>query len=165
MHRGTKMRTILFFVSLCLCVSHTLADDWPQFLGPNANGTSAEKGLIDSFPDAGPPLLWDKDVGTGYSAPSVRRGKLVLHHRIKDEEIVEAFNAADGKTLWRYTYPSTFVDPYRYSNGPRCTPLLTADRCYTFGAEGKLICLDLATGKLIWQRDTQKDWEVPEAFF
>jgi outer membrane protein assembly factor BamB len=155
----------LFFVSLCLCVSHIFADDWPQFLGPKANGTSAEKGLIDSFPENGPPLLWDKDVGSGYSAPSARGGKLVLHHRLKDEEIVEAFNAADGKSLWRYAYPSAFVDPYRYSNGPRCTPLLTEDRCYTFGAEGKLICLELATGKLVWQRDTQKDWEVPEAFF
>ena len=160
------MRSIaLFFVSLCVCASHNVADDWPQFLGTKANGTSAEKGLIDSFPDAGPPLLWEKDVGAGYSAPSARGGKLVLHHRIKGEEIVEAFGAAEGKSLWRYAYPSTFVDPYRYSNGPRCTPLLTADRCYTFGAEGKLLCLDLATGRLIWQRDTQKDWEVPEAFF
>src|SRR5437667_395544 len=45
------------------------------------------------------------------------------------------------------------------------TPLLSADRCYTFGAEGKLFCLELSTGKLIWQRDTAKDWEVPPAFF
>lgn len=156
-----------FFVSLCLggSFTHSRADDWPQFLGPNANGISAEKGLIDIFPDGGPPLLWEKDVGTGYSAPSIRGGKLVLHHRIKDEEIVEAFNAADGQPLWRYAYPSTFVDPFGYNNGPRCTPLLTADRCYTLGAQGKLLCLDLTTGKLIWERDTQKDWEVPEAFF
>jgi outer membrane protein assembly factor BamB len=159
----------LFFVSLCLGVriisTHTFSADWPQFLGPKADGTSSENNLLDSFPDAGPPLLWEKDVGTGYSAPSVRDGKLVLHHRVKEEEIVEAFSPVTGSSIWRYAYPSTFVDPFGYNNGPRCTPLLTSNRCYTFGAQGKLLCLDLADGKLVWQRDTQKDFEVPEAFF
>jgi len=88
-----------------------------------------------------------------------------LHHRIGDEEIVECLETATGKPLWRYGYPSRFEDPYGYNNGPRGTPLLTADRCYTFGAEGKLICLELQTGKLVWQRDTAKDFEVPPAFF
>ena len=156
----------LWFLWLCFLSTQPLfSDDWPQFLGPNANGISAEKGLIDSFPASGPPLVWEKQIGNGYSAPSVSAGKLVLHHRIGAEEIVEAFNPADGKSIWRYAYPSKFVDPYGYSNGPRCTPLLTTDRCYTFGAEGKLLCLELDTGKKVWERDTQKDWEVPEAFF
>ena len=53
----------------------------------------------------------------------------------------------------------------RPAHGPRGTPLLTNDRCYTFGAEGKLLCLELQSGKLVWQRDTGKDWNVPEAFF
>ncbi|HWN94881.1 MAG TPA: PQQ-binding-like beta-propeller repeat protein, partial [Methylomirabilota bacterium] len=108
---------------------------------------------------------WEKQVGTGYSAPSVRDGKLVLFHRLGREEIVQTFDAASGKEEWRYGYPSSYVDPYGYNNGPRCTPLLTSNRCYTFGAEGKLLCLDRATGQLVWQRDTAKDWEVPEAFF
>ncbi|HAV61744.1 MAG TPA: hypothetical protein DCY13_05185, partial [Verrucomicrobiales bacterium] len=52
-----------------------------------------------------------------------------------------------------------------YNNGPRCTPLLTEDRCFTLGAEGKLTAVELATGKQLWQRDTAKDFQVPEAFF
>jgi len=156
----------LWVLWLCgILTQPAFSDDWPQFLGSNANGTSTEKGLIDSFPAGGPPIVWEKQVGNGYSAPSVGKGKLVLHHRTGDEEVVEAFNPADGKSVWRYAYPSKFVDPYGYSNGPRCTPLLTADRCYAFGAEGKLLCLELASGKKVWERDTQKDWEVPEAFF
>jgi outer membrane protein assembly factor BamB len=152
-----------WFAALSLHLSH--ASDWPKFLGPNANGTSSETGLIDSFPPSGPPLLWEKDVGAGYSAPSILAGKLVLFHRIKNEEIVEAFEPATAKSLWKYSYPSAFIDPYGYNNGPRCTPLLNKDRCYTFGAEGKLLCLDLNSGKKIWERDTGKDWQVPEAFF
>ena len=142
-----------------------MAEDWPNFLGPRANGISSETGLLDQWPTNGPPLLWENKIGTGYSAPSVRGDLLVLHHRLGDEEIVECFDAATGKPDWRYAYPSHFVDPYGYNNGPRGTPLLTADRCYTFGAEGKLVCLDLKTGKLVWQRDTGADWTVPPAFF
>ncbi len=157
-------------VASSLWAFHCLADDdnaqgWPRFLGPRANGTSAETGLLDKWPTNGPPLVWEKEIGSGYSAPSLRGNLLVLHHRIRDEEIIEAFETATAKPLWRYAYPSHFVDPYGYNNGPRSTPLLTEDRCYTFGAEGKLVCLDLQSGKLLWQRDTGVDWNVPTAFF
>jgi len=141
------------------------AEDWPQFLGPRQNGISGETGLPEKWPTNGPPLLWEKTIGTGYSAPSVRGKLLVFHHRLGNEEVVEALQAADAKPVWRYGYRSDFVDPYGYNNGPRCSPLLTSNRCYTFGAEGKLLCLDLQGGKLIWERDTQKDWNVPPAFF
>lgn len=141
------------------------AEDWPQFLGPRSNGTSLETGLVEKFPSAGPPLVWEKAIGTGYTAPSIRQGLLVLHHRLDDEEVVQALDATKGEPRWRYAYQTKFQDPYGYNNGPRCTPLLTSNRCYTFGAEGKLLCLDLHSGKLIWQRDTEKDWTVPPAFF
>ncbi len=140
-------------------------EDWPRFLGPRGDNTSTETGLLDQWPTNGPPLLWEKTVGSGYSAPSIRGELLVLHHRLANEEVVEAFLAASGRPVWRHAYSSRFVDPFGYNNGPRCTPLLTTNRCYTFGAEGRLICLDLKTGKLIWERETAKDWSVPDAFF
>ena len=140
-------------------------EDWPRFLGPRANNISSETGLLDKWPTNGLPLVWEKRIGSGYSAPSVLKQRLVLHHRLADEEIVEAFEAPTGRSLWRYVYRSGFVDPFGYNNGPRCTPLLTTNCCYTFGAEGKLICLDISTGNLVWQRDAAKEWNVPEAFF
>lgn len=165
------MKTFLQSAGLALAtIVHSIAAndagaDWPRFLGLNADNISRETGLLDRWPTNGPPLIWEKSVGTGYSAPSVRGELLVLHHRIGNEEIIEAFNAATGKPVWRHAYPSRFVDPYGYNNGPRCTPLLTERRCYAFGAEGKLTCLELQSGKVVWERDTAKDWNVPEAFF
>ncbi len=141
------------------------AADWPRFLGPHGDNTSPETNLLASWSTNVPPLAWERSIGSGYSAPSVIGGLLVLHHRLGDEEIVEALDAASGKSKWQRKNPSRFTDPFGYNNGPRCTPLLTSNRCYTFGAEGKLQCLDLATGELVWQRDTSKDWNVPEAFF
>ena len=142
-----------------------VAEDWPRFLGPRGDNTSLETRLLEKFPTNGVPILWEKKIGTGYGAPSVRDGQLVLHDRVGGEEVVQSFDAATGKPSWRYAYPSSYVDPYGYNNGPRCAPLLTSNRCYTFGAEGKLLCLDRLTGKLIWQRDTGTEWNVPPAFF
>jgi len=137
-------------------------DDWPVFLGPGGFGVSNETGLLDKWPAAGPPMIWEKKVGSGYSAPSIRGNRLVLHHRIGGDEIVECMRADTGEMLWEYKYPSTFSDPFGYSNGPRCSPLLTADRCYTFGAEGKLLCLDLKTGTKTWLRDCYADFDLKD---
>lgn len=159
------MPRLSFLALLAASALAALADDWPEFMGPNRDQVSAERGLIDTISPAGLRLVWEKAVGKGYSAPSVRDGKLVVHHRVGREEIVEACDPKSGQTLWKHAYPSDYRDPFGYNNGPRCSPLLTADRCYTFGAEGVLLCLDFATGKKVWQRDTAKDFDVPEAFF
>ncbi len=50
------------------------AEDWPRFLGPRGDNTSAESGLLEKFPTNGVPVIWEKQIGTGYGAPSVRGG-------------------------------------------------------------------------------------------
>ncbi|MFQ5732938.1 MAG: PQQ-binding-like beta-propeller repeat protein, partial [Planctomycetaceae bacterium] len=135
-------------------------DDWPRFLGPSQFGISQETGLLKTWPENGPPMIWEKKVGSGYSAPSVRGNRLVLHQRVGDREVVECMRADTGKTIWEYKYGSRYTDPFGYNNGPRCSPLLTPDRCYTFGAEGKLLCLELKTGKKIWMRDCYADFNL-----
>ncbi|MDX1952236.1 MAG: PQQ-binding-like beta-propeller repeat protein [Verrucomicrobiota bacterium] len=156
--------SIIIFI-LLVSGNCNLAADWPRFLGPLGNGISRETNLISKWGTNGPALIWDKEVGTGYSAPSILGDLIVLHHRVGRDEQVEAFSKKTGSSVWKHAYPSNFIDPYGYNNGPRCTPLLVSNRCYTFGAEGKLLCLDLQNGKLIWERDTAKEWEIPEAFF
>jgi outer membrane protein assembly factor BamB len=139
-----------------------LAGDWPEFMGPTRDQISPETGLRTTLPA---PVLWAREIGTGYSAPSVRGGLLVLHHRVGDEEVIEAMDAATGKTKWRQSYPSRFTDPFGFNNGPRGTPLLTAEHCYTLGAEGVLTCVSLADGRTVWTRRTSAEFNVPEAFF
>ena len=160
----SSTRCILVSLLFC-CALHTFAADWPEFLGPNRDGASPETGLLDRFPEGGPRVVWQKEIGTGYGVPSVREGVLVLHHRVGDEEIVEAMDAANGASKWAHKYASSYDDPFGYNNGPRCSPLLTVDRCYTYGAGGVLLCLDRKTGAPIWRRKTAKDFDVPQAFF
>lgn len=162
LRRVFRWLVVLGFPGLTL---PTPAADWPAFLGPSGNGFSPETNLLDRLPTQGIPILWERAVGTGYSAPSVRDGQLVLHHRRGQEEIVESFDARTGTPGWRHATPTTYEDPYGYNNGPRCTPLLTSNRVFTFGAEGRLLALDRATGRRLWQRETAQDFEVPPAFF
>ena len=140
-------------------------EDWPCFLGPRHTGISGETGLLAKWPAAGPARLWDREVGTGYSAPSVLGNRLVIHHRLEDEEIAQCLRADTGEPLWKHTEPSQFQDPYGYNNGPRCSPVLTKDRCYTLGAEGTLVCLSLVDGKPIWKRELRKEYTIPDGFF
>lgn len=140
-------------------------EDWPIFLGPTGDGVSKETGLAATWPKGGPPMIWSKEVGTGYSAPSVLGNRLVVHHRLRREEVIECVSADQGVNLWKFAYKSEFSDPYGYNNGPRCTPLLTADRCYTYGAEGMLYCLNLENGQEVWHHDTKTEFDLPEWFF
>ncbi|MBS0205109.1 MAG: PQQ-binding-like beta-propeller repeat protein [Planctomycetes bacterium] len=141
--------------------------DWPIFLGPQGTGVTHETGIADNWPDEGPEVLWDKRIGKGYSSPSIRGNKLVIHYRKRDQDrdVIECVQADDGTSIWKYEYDTDFSDPYGYNNGPRCSPLLTETLCYTYGAQGRLVCLELNTGHLVWERDTARDWKVPGHFF
>lgn len=158
-------RALTAIALLLVMTAAVHGDDWPAFLGPQGSGISAETGLLAEWPAGGPPVLWKKQVGEGYAAPAVRGDRLVFFHREGDEEVVECLDVRTGASRWRRAAPTTFTDPYGYNGGPRAAPVLSADRCITFGAEGRLTCLDLASGKLIWQRETRREFDVPVAFF
>src|SRR5262249_52973888 len=116
--RRFRSALLLLLMALGASIGRAWGEDWPQFLGPRAHGISGETNLLDRWPASGPAMVWDLKTGTGYSGPSVRGNLLVLHHRIGDEEIIECFAADTGKPIWRHAYPSHFIDPYGYNNGP-----------------------------------------------
>lgn len=141
------------------------AEDWPSFLGPRRSGESSETGLQLDWTMNAPKAEWKHPVGTGYSAPSVLGDRLVVHHRLKDEEIISCRKCSDGSEIWKHTYPTSYSDPYGYNNGPRCAPVLTAEHCYTLGAEGTLCCVTMTDGKPVWTLDLRKKFQIPEGFF
>ena len=151
------MITLRFLPALILLALPAAAEDWPWFLGPRHDGTSLETDVLLKWPKAGPKVIWKHEVGTGYSAPSVLGDMVVIHHRQRDEEIVSCRNTADGQVVWEHSYESTYTDPYGYNNGPRCSPILTQDHCYTLGAQGVLCCADMKTGKVLWKHVLQEE--------
>ena len=91
--------------------------------------------------------------------------RLVFLHRLGNEEIVECLHPETGSSQWQFRYPTAFEDRYGYNNGPRSSPVIDEGRVYTVGAEGKIHCLDLGTGKVVWRRDLRAEYRVPQDFF
>jgi outer membrane protein assembly factor BamB len=141
------------------------AGDWPQFLGPSRNGVSNETGLLRSWPKEGPPVLWEKKIGGGFSGPAIAGERLILFHRIGDEEVTQCLDAATGNERWTFRYATAYQDDFRFDDGPRATPLIAGKHVYTLGAEGRLHCLELETGKKVWDRRLNDDYRVPKGFF
>lgn len=155
---GLLLGTVLGAGSAC-------ADDWPQFLGPRRDSTSTEKGLARTWPQGGPKRIWQREVGEGYSGPVIAGDKLILFHRVGNNEVVECLQAATGKALWKHTAPTQYEDALNKGNGPRATPTIAEGKVITLGAAGELTCLELATGKKLWSRALLEEYRVPPSYF
>jgi outer membrane protein assembly factor BamB len=136
--------------------------DWTSFLGPTHNAVSTETKLSRTLPA---PLVWEFPKGTSYSSPAIAGERLLFIHRVGNEEIVECLDALSGAGRWQFKYGTAFEDRYGYNNGPRSSPVIDGPRVYTMGAEGKLHCLELTSGKVIWERDLTAEYKVPQDFF
>jgi outer membrane protein assembly factor BamB len=132
------------------------APAWTQWGGPHRNFQTEAMGIKDAWPASGPPIVWQRALGEGYSSPSVEDGVLYTMYGRSRQEVVLAANATDGKTLWEYTTPMTFQsDAPEMGNGPYATPLVVGERVITAGVAGRLQCFEKRTGKLVW---TQQLW-------
>lgn len=141
------------------------AADWPQFLGLHRNGTSPETDLAASWPRKGPPLLWEKDVGDGYSGPVVAGDRLILFYAVGKDDVVDCLDAKTGKEIWKTSYTSGYTDDYGKGDGPRATPLIAGNRVYTLGAAGHLSAFAMSDGKRHWQTVLPEKYEIRKGFF
>ena len=160
------------FNSLAICVVLSLAGqqlpagDWPQILGPNRDGLAAkDERLADSWPKEGPAVLWQRKVGGGFAGLAVAQETAVLFHRVDDDEVVEALDVTTGKPRWTSKSPTSFSSGFSDDQGPRCTPLIHGDRVIVFGVQGMLRCLELKSGKKVWERATHAEFKAPEGYF
>ena len=158
----------LIFLLLSFLLPSALADDWPQWFGPEHDGVWRETGIIDKFPDGGPKVLWRTPVNRGYAGPSVAGDRVfVMDRKALDTQEAKAkgartgekqgnerllcLNAVTGKVIWEKAYDCPYT--MSYSAGPRVTPLVDGDRVYTFGGEGNLICRATEDGSKKWAHD------------
>jgi outer membrane protein assembly factor BamB len=139
--------------------------DWPQYLGPTRNGVYSGPPLAATWPAGGPKKVWQKSVGEGFAGPVVAGDRVILFHRVMNQEVVEALDAKTGDSRWRYAYPTTYRDDFGFDEGPRAVPVVAGGRVYTFGAEGQLTAVDVATGQKVWNVDTMRRFNVRKGFF
>lgn len=125
------------------------AGDWPQWRGPNRDGISKETGLLQQWPEQGPPLVWKASgAGNGYSSLAVTGGRIFTMGVRGDREYVVAFDVATGKEVWATPNGRVFTNDR--GNGPRGTPTVDGDRLYALGGSGDLSCLEAKSGRVLW---------------
>jgi outer membrane protein assembly factor BamB len=136
------------------------AEDSPQWRGPNRDGVSKETGLLKTWPEGGPKLLWKATgLGEGHATPSVRNDRLYGMGLIGEEESVWALDAKTGQLVWKTRIAgATQLQGRQGGYGPRSTPTLVGNRLYTLGVGGELVCLDTSSGKLLWSKNLVRDF-------
>ena len=149
------MRKFILSLSLSLTFATLHAGDWPQWRGPNRNGVSTEKGLLDKWPEGGPKLLWKTTgLGAGYSSVSVADKTIYTMGDLEDACYLFALNL-EGKQLWK----ARVGDPkgHRGYPGPRSTPTVSSGYVYVLGQHGDLVCVS-TTGKEVWREHIQNNF-------
>ncbi len=149
-----KIKLITVIVSLSFACA--FAADWPGYYGPKRDSTSAEKGLLRTWPKEGPKVLWTAPLGVGFGGPAVSGGKVYLLDR--DDKVgdnLRCFDLSTGKELWNFAYdaPGRFDHP-----GSRSTPAVDGNNVYSCGPLGNLYCISTSTHKPVWNKNIWKDF-------
>src|SRR5215470_16320293 len=128
--------------------------DWPQWRGPNRDGTLTTFREPQSWPEK-LTKRWQIEVGSGYATPIVVGNRVYAFSRQQDNEVMRAIDLATGKVVWETSYAAPFkMNPAtsRHGPGPKSTPTYANGRLFTLGISGIVTAFDAATGKIVWQK-------------
>jgi outer membrane protein assembly factor BamB len=129
--------------------------EWPQWRGVHRDGTAPDTGLLHTWAEGGPPLLFSMaGAGGGFSSIAVTADRILTMGDHGDEQFVLAFDRSTGDPLWRTAIGPAWLDGL---GGPRATPTVVDGVAYALGTEGDLVALDVITGDVRWQVHLQSD--------
>jgi outer membrane protein assembly factor BamB len=131
--------------------------DWPQWRGKYRDGISDETGLLQSWPEGGPRLLWKTSgLGKGWSSPIIVGGTIYITGDVGDACTVFAFDL-DGKPRWQAANGAAWRGSYP---GARAACAYSEGRLYHMNAHGRVACLEAATGKELWAVNVLETFEA-----
>jgi outer membrane protein assembly factor BamB len=152
--RNAKTATIVG-LALLLGAGIVCAGDWPQWRGPNRDN----KVTGFTAPQTWPKELtqkWKAQVGLGDASPALVGDRIYVFTRQGDDEVIACLDAQSGKEVWHDKYATDKVTGAASGHpGPRSTPAVAKGKVCTFGVGGTLSCLDAATGKVSWRKETK----------
>lgn len=147
---------LLSCIAFIFCSNSLLAQDWPQWRGPNRDGKSAETGLNLNWSEKQPKLLWTfREAGAGYSSPSIANGILYGQGAANGDDFAFALDASTGKLIWKKRLGNLFV--MDRGDGPRGSVTVDGDKLFLIRGGGQIHCLSAKDGTQLWQKDFRKD--------
>jgi outer membrane protein assembly factor BamB len=171
-------KMILGLVALLQVSERSIAEDWPNWMGPNRDNVWNIAKPPQSLPSGSLKAKWTAPVAGGYSGPAVVGNRIYVTDLVTKAdakvdnfgrksfdgtERVLCFDANTGKAIWKHEYNVTYA--ISYPAGPRCTPVVDGGNVYTLGAEGDLFCFEAQTGKVVWSRKLKDDYKTNSALW
>ena len=148
--------SIVMVVFVALITADVRAQDWHQYLGPDRNSISPQKGLLRSWTEKDPEVLWSVNIGIGFGGPVVKNGKVYLLDREDGVcDIMRCFDIQTGKELWRFSYDAPGTLPFP---GSRSVPIVDESHVYSCGPNGDLYCIDIQTYQPVWKKNVWTDF-------
>ena len=137
---------------------------WPRFRGADFDAISKEdNALARTWPEQGPDVLWSIEVGEGYAGAAVLEGRVYIvdYDQENDADAIRCVSLADGKEIWRYSYP---IKIKRWHGMSRGVPAVTDKYLVAMGPKCHVTCLDSMTGEFRWMFNLVKEFktEIPQ---
>jgi outer membrane protein assembly factor BamB len=129
---------------------------WTDFRGPNRDGHYRERPIRTDWPADGLKPIWKQPVGGGYASFVIAGGRAFTIEQRGPQEIVAAYDVANGRELWTTAWTATFRESMG-GDGPRATPAWRDRRVYALGGLGELRALDAETGATVWRTNILED--------
>jgi len=154
----TTTRTLVWIGVAITTASGALAQDWPQWRGPNRDARASDFKAPKAWPKE-VTQKWKVTVGDGVATPALVGDKVFVFSRQDGNEITRCLNAADGKEIWQEKYESLGASgPAQGFSGPRSSPAVGSGKVVTVGVRGMISCLNAANGEKLWRKDDFKAW-------
>jgi len=136
--------------------------DWPDWRGENRDGVWEASGIMEKLDSDKIQLKWSVPIGPGYSGPTVSGGRVYVTDRLTrptQAERVLCFNEATGKEIWVHQYDCDYQG-VGYPAGPRASVVIREGKAYSLGTMGHLFCFDAGTGRVLWKKDLNSEFEI-----
>ncbi len=146
---------LVAFTTFVAATAPAIAADWPCWRGRDGEGIWRGVSLPSRLTGDRVEKRWSVPIGGGYSGIAVVGSRVLTMDRPGkevDEERVVCLDRDSGRTLWERRSAAKYGD-LDHDNGPRATPTIDGGHVFAFGAVGRLACLELETGKPIWEVD------------
>jgi outer membrane protein assembly factor BamB len=156
------MKHLAFILLLVLLSTTAFAQatfDWPQWQGPDRNAISKERGLLQEWPEKGPPLVWKiKGIGSGMGGVAISKGRIYTTGDSEDASWIFALKESNGEMIWKSKIGRGGEIGFSVTpSGPRSTPTVDGNRLYILSQFGELVCYNIE-GKEVWRKDLVKDF-------
>jgi outer membrane protein assembly factor BamB len=132
-----------------------------EWRGPDRSGSYNETGLMKTWPDDGPDLLWEAtNMGDGYSSPTITEDAIYVTGRRDSSDVLTALTP-DGKMKWETVYGKAWMTNH---TGSRCTPTYYKGNIFLISGSGDIVCVG-SDGKIKWSKNHYSLYEGKPLMF